>query len=52
MKTFLGQPIAKKITIKIKTRHARLIEHTMRKNNLEHLVTTGNIEGKRSMGRQ
>ena len=33
-------------------RLAALFGHVMRREKLEHLVTTGMIEGKRSMGKQ
>ena len=36
----------------IKRRQAEFLGHVMRKGKLEHLLTTGNIEGKRSRGRQ
>ena len=36
----------------IKRRQAECIGHVMRKGKLEHLLTTGKNEGKRSRGRQ
>ena len=36
----------------IKRRQAEFLGHVMRKGKLEHLLTTGKIEGKRSRGRQ
>ena len=36
----------------VKRIQAKCIGHVMRKGKLEHLLTTGNIEGKRSRGRQ
>jgi len=45
MKKSLGEPT--KNDYKIRTRQAQLIGHTMRKKNLERLVTTGKIEVKR-----
>ena len=38
--------------INVKRRQAEFLGHVMRKGNLEHLLTTGKIEGKRSRGRQ
>ena len=35
-----------------KAYEAELLGHLMRKGKLEHLLTTGKIEGKRSRGRQ
>jgi len=37
---------------KIRKRHATFFGHVMRRGGLEHLVTTGKINGKRSRGRQ
>ena len=37
---------------KIRRRQARFLGHVMRRQKMEHLVTTGKIEGKRSRGRQ
>ena len=36
----------------VKRRQAEFLGHVMRKGKLEHLLTTGKIEGKRSRGRQ
>ena len=36
----------------VKKRQAEFLGHVMRKGKLEHLLTTGKIEGKRSRGRQ
>ena len=36
----------------VKSRQAEFLGHVMRKGKLEHLLTTGKIEGKRSRGRQ
>ena len=36
----------------IKRRQPEFLGHVMRKGKLEHLLTTGKIEGKRSRGRQ
>ena len=35
-----------------KRRQAEFLGHVMRKGKLEHLLTTGKVEGKRSRGRQ
>ena len=37
---------------RIRKRQATFFGHTMRRENLEHLVTTGMIDGKRSTGKQ
>ena len=42
----------RKLMSNIKRRQAECLGHVMRKGKLEHLLTTGNIEGKRSRGRQ
>ena len=42
----------RKLMNNIKRRQAEFLGHVMRKGKLEHLLTTGNIEGKRSRGRQ
>ena len=42
----------RKLMSNIKRRQAECLGHVMRKGNLEHLLTTGKIEGKRSRGRQ
>ncbi|GFO25314.1 hypothetical protein PoB_005181900 [Plakobranchus ocellatus] len=39
-------------TITIRKRQATFLGHVMRREKLEHLVTTGKFEGKRSRGRQ
>ena len=36
----------------IKRRQAEFLGHVMRKGQLEHFLTTGKIEGKRSRGRK
>ncbi|GFO00473.1 RNA-directed DNA polymerase from mobile element jockey [Plakobranchus ocellatus] len=36
----------------IRKRQATFLDHVMRRGKLEHLVTTGKFEGKRSRGRQ
>ena len=36
----------------IRTQQARFTGHAMRRQGLEHLVTTAKIEGKRAIGRQ
>ncbi|GFO13656.1 hypothetical protein PoB_004016100 [Plakobranchus ocellatus] len=36
----------------VKKRQATFLGHVMRRGKLEHLVTTGKFEGKRSRGRQ
>ncbi|GFO35520.1 hypothetical protein PoB_006202500 [Plakobranchus ocellatus] len=36
----------------IRKRQATFLGHVMRREKLEHLVTTGQLEGKRSRGRQ
>ncbi|GFO40052.1 hypothetical protein PoB_006655700 [Plakobranchus ocellatus] len=36
----------------IRKRQATVLGHVMRREKLEHLVTTGKLEGKRSRGRQ
>ncbi|GFN87522.1 eukaryotic translation initiation factor 3 subunit f [Plakobranchus ocellatus] len=38
--------------VRIKKRQATFLGHMMRRGKLEHLVTTGKFEGKRSRGRQ
>ncbi|GFO32451.1 hypothetical protein PoB_005895600 [Plakobranchus ocellatus] len=38
--------------ITIRKRQATFLGHLMRRGKLEHLVTTGKFEGKRSRGRQ
>ena len=42
----------RKLISNIKRRQAEFLGHVMRKGKLEHLLTTGKIEGKRSRGRQ
>ena len=42
----------RKLMNNIKRRQAELLGHVMRKGKLEHLLTTGKIDGKRSRGRQ
>ena len=42
----------RKLMNNIKRRQAECLGHVMRKGKLEHLLTTGKIEGKRSRGRQ
>ena len=42
----------RKLMNNIKRRQAEFLGHVMRKGKLEHLLTTGKIEGKRSRGRQ
>ena len=42
----------RKLMSSIKRRQAEFLGHVMRKGKLEHLLTTGKIEGKRSRGRQ
>ena len=42
----------RKLTSNINRRQAECLGHVMRKGKLEHLLTTGKIEGKRSRGRQ
>ena len=42
----------RKLISNVKRRQAEFIGHVMRKGKLEHLLTTGKIEGKRSRGRQ
>ena len=42
----------RKLMSNIKRRQAEFLGHVMRKGKLEHLLTTGKIEGKRSRGRQ
>ena len=42
----------RKLMNNIKRRQAECLGHVMRKGKLEHLLTTGTIEGKRSRGRQ
>ena len=37
---------------KIRRRQLEFLGHIVRKENLEHLIVTGKIEGKRSKGRQ
>ena len=41
-----------KLMSNVKRRQAEFLGHVMRKGKLEHLLTTGKIEGKRSRGRQ
>ena len=41
----------RKLISNVKRRQAEFISHVMRKGKLEHLLTTGKIEGKRSRGR-
>ncbi len=36
----------------VKRRQAEFLGHVMRKGKLEHLLTTGKVEGKRNRGRQ
>ena len=40
------------IVNKIRTRQTTFFDHVMRREKLEHLITTGMIEGKRSRGKQ
>ena len=40
------------IVNKIRTRQTTFFGHVMRRENLEHLITTGMVEGKRSRGKQ
>ena len=42
----------RKLISNVKRRQAGFLGHVMRKGKLEHLLTTGKIEGKRSRGRQ
>ena len=42
----------RKLMNNIKRRQAEFLGHVMRKGKLEHLLTTGKIEGKTSRGRQ
>ena len=42
----------RKLMSNVKRRQAQFLGHVMRKGKLEHLLTTGKIEGKRSRGRQ
>ena len=42
----------RKLMSSMKRTHAEFLGHVMRKGKLEHLLTTGKIEGKRSRGRQ
>ena len=42
----------RKLISNVKRRQAEFLGHVMRKGKLEHLLTTGKIEGKRSRGRQ
>ena len=42
----------RKLMSNVKRRQAEFLGHVMRKRKLEHVLTTGNIEGKRSRGRQ
>ena len=42
----------RKLISNVKRRQAAFLGHVMRKGKLEHLLTTGKIEGKRSRGRQ
>ena len=42
----------RKLMSNIKRRQAEFLGHVMRKGKVEHLLTTGKIEGKRSRGRQ
>ena len=42
----------RKLMSNIKRREASFLDHVMRKGKLEHLLTTGNVEEKRSRGRQ
>ena len=42
----------RKLMSNVKRRQAEFLGHVMRKGKLEHLLTTGKIEGKRSRGRQ
>ena len=42
----------RKLMSNVKRRQAKFLGHVMRKRKLEHLLTTGKIEGKRSRGRQ
>ena len=37
---------------KIRTRQTTFFDHVMRREKLEHLITTGMMEGKRSRGKQ
>ena len=37
---------------KIRKRQAKCVGHVIRRNQLEHLVTTGKFDGKRGRGRQ
>ncbi|GFN96374.1 hypothetical protein PoB_002288000 [Plakobranchus ocellatus] len=39
-------------TVALQPLLSTFLGHVMRRGNLEHLVTTGNFEGKRSKGRQ
>ena len=42
----------RKLISNIKRRQAEFLGHVMRKGKLEHLLTTGKIEGKRNRGHQ
>ena len=42
----------RKLISNVKRRQAEFLGHVMRKGKLEHLLSTGKIEGKRSRGRQ
>ena len=41
-----------KLILEIRTKQMRFVGHLMRKDGLENLALTGNIEGKRSRGRK
>ncbi|GFO40788.1 endonuclease-reverse transcriptase [Plakobranchus ocellatus] len=52
-KRFLNEANKKRSLVRtIRKRQATFLDHVMRREKLEHLVTTGKLEGKRSMGRQ
>ena len=47
-----GQEATRSLVKEARKRQAVFFGHVMRRKELEHLVTTGKIDGKRSRGRQ
>ncbi|GFN81927.1 hypothetical protein PoB_000843300 [Plakobranchus ocellatus] len=52
LKTYICLNKRRSLVRTIRKRQATFLGHVMRRGKLEHLVTTGKLEGKRSRGRQ